>query len=280
MEEQVNEAVKTSLKLALEEEAKASRRARQDLIQENELLRVQLRSSRQRQQALEAENEALKTLLQCTEVLGMPITPWSQGGASDGRASEPAAEEETVATDPESSESELTVEPSGEAVASKGKALRKAAAKRAARRQSAAEKPKVEVVRKFSFAERDFQGPNGTVGHNEHGIEKESADSLVDLGDGVVVVVVVVDRKSARCRRPKFYRTSSAMLETSMKFRLARRSSDSSVMDVIDWKTRMADLQGIMSRLAEVDPTKNRGASLLSKLRCSTSSIFTAGDPS
>lgn len=32
-----------------------------------------------------------------------------------------------------------------------------------------------------------------------------------------------------------------------MKFRLARRSSDSSVMDVIDWKTRMADLQGIMS---------------------------------
>lgn len=50
--------------------------------------------------------------------------------------------EETVATDPESSESELTVEPSGEAVASKGKALRKAAAKRAARRQSAAEKPK------------------------------------------------------------------------------------------------------------------------------------------
>ena len=51
----------------------------------------------------------------------------------------------------------------------------------------------------------------------------------------------------------------------------------SSVMDVIDWKTRMADLQGIMSRLAEVDPTKNRGASFLSKLRCSTSSIFTAG---
>ena len=33
----------------------------------------------------------------------------------------------------------------------------------------------------------------------------------------------------------------------------------SSVMDVIDWKTRMADLQGIMSRLAEVDPTKNQG---------------------
>lgn len=32
----------------------------------------------------------------------------------------------------------------------------------------------------------------------------------------------------------------------------------SSVMDVIDWKTRMADLQGIMSRLAE-DPTKNEG---------------------
>ena len=106
-------------------------------------------------------------------------------GASDGRASEPAAEahvvlitwmpaqsehflaflaskksvflnfilsnedtqhrrftEEAVATDPESSESELTVEPCGEAVASKGKALRKAAAKRAARRQSAAEKPK------------------------------------------------------------------------------------------------------------------------------------------
>ena len=30
---------------------------------------------------------------------------------------------------------------------------------------------------RFSFAERDFQGPNGTVGHNEHGIEKESADS-------------------------------------------------------------------------------------------------------
>jgi len=29
-------------------------------------------------------------------------------------------------------------------------------------------------------------------------------------------------------------------------------------MDVIDWKTRMADLQGIMSRLAE-DPTKNQG---------------------
>lgn len=50
--------------------------------------------------------------------------------------------EETVATDPESSESELPVESSGEAVASKGKALRKAAAKRAARRQSAAEKPK------------------------------------------------------------------------------------------------------------------------------------------
>ena len=110
-------------------------------------------------------------------------------GASDGRASEPAAEahvvlitwmpaqdstrsdhflaflaskkwvflnfiwlnedtqhrrftEEAVATDPESSESELTVESSGEAVASKGKALRKAAAKRAARRQSAPEKPK------------------------------------------------------------------------------------------------------------------------------------------
>ena len=30
---------------------------------------------------------------------------------------------------------------------------------------------------RFSFAERDFQAPNGTVGHNEHGIEKESADS-------------------------------------------------------------------------------------------------------
>ena len=162
--------------------------------------------------------------------------------------------EEAVATDPESVDSsELTVESSGAAVASKGKALRKAAAKRAARRQSAPEKPKagggekklasfleepycfywyltlfvfllsysVNSLRaelfgkrfwhglckaqlsqlrwkwfgsslaiccrcfvllqwnhlRFSFAERDFQGPNGTVGHNEHGIEKESADS-------------------------------------------------------------------------------------------------------
>lgn len=38
------------------------------------------------------------------------------------------------------------------------------------------------------------------------------------------------------------------MLDTSVKFRLARRTSDScGVLDVVDWKTRMADLQGIMS---------------------------------
>ena len=50
--------------------------------------------------------------------------------------------QEEAATDPES-ESELMESKSGEALASKAKALRKAAAKRAARRSSAPEKPKV-----------------------------------------------------------------------------------------------------------------------------------------
>ena len=58
----VKQAVKTSLKLALEEEAKASRRARQDLIQENELLR---RESRGRWQ----EGKCVISIVRFTEIM-------------------------------------------------------------------------------------------------------------------------------------------------------------------------------------------------------------------
>lgn len=42
--------------------------------------------------ALRCLRKALKTLLQCTEVLGMPITPWSQGGFSGSSGLEMTSE--------------------------------------------------------------------------------------------------------------------------------------------------------------------------------------------
>eukprot|EP00435_Cladocopium_sp_Y103_P021825 s1418_g5.t1 len=228
------QAVKTSLKLALEEEAKASRRARQDLVQENELLRVQLRSARQRQQAVEAENEALKTLLRCSEVLGAKA--WIPG-ATSSRASEPTEEVPSS----ESEESPPEAEASN-ADALPLKASRRARAARARRGKAVQEKPKVELVRKFSFAERDFQsnGPNGTAAA-EHGMDQKGCPRVQLHFTGYMKIIGA------------FYMhvnlgLNSAMLDTSVKFRLARRTSDScGVLDVVDWKTRMADLQGIMS---------------------------------
>lgn len=63
----VKQAVKTSLKLALEEEAKASRRARQDLIQENELLRPRSRTG------MWQEGKCVISIVSLTEIVSLHI---------------------------------------------------------------------------------------------------------------------------------------------------------------------------------------------------------------
>ncbi|CAK9051280.1 Uncharacterized protein SCF082_LOCUS28156 [Durusdinium trenchii] len=78
LDAQIQEAVQQQLRVALDEEARAARRARQNLVEENQLLRTQLRSARQRQHCLEVENGALKTMLSCFEALGPPPSS-SQG---------------------------------------------------------------------------------------------------------------------------------------------------------------------------------------------------------
>jgi len=66
----VKQAVKTSLKLALEEEAKASRRARQDLIQENELLRRESRGMWQ-------QGKCVISIVRFTEIMSWHLSDFA-----------------------------------------------------------------------------------------------------------------------------------------------------------------------------------------------------------
>ncbi|CAJ1348790.1 unnamed protein product, partial [Effrenium voratum] len=264
-QEMIQEEVQRQLSIALEEEAKAARRARQDLQLENELLRSQLRGERQRLQALQAENSALRTLLRC-EVLGpLPsFSPEIRGEqAKQMIPAEPAPEEARPLTPPPE----------------------KARRPRPRRRE---EKPK-DVGRKLSFAERDFvPGPAA-------GAERAAGENP-DAGRGGEENRAAGERQSGRQAKPEdedwfpnafqafreqpgkaagwerrsdfraigeaFLRMGDwlrargypvphvPMLDTMRKFRLARdrrRDSDPRQVDVQDWTTHMADLQGIMS---------------------------------
>lgn len=71
----VKQAVKTSLKLALEEEAKASRRARQDLIQENELLRRESRGMWQ-------QGKCVISIVRFTEIMSWHLSDSLWQGAA------------------------------------------------------------------------------------------------------------------------------------------------------------------------------------------------------
>eukprot|EP00913_Durusdinium_trenchii_P000807 g754.t1 len=176
LDAQIQEAVQQQLRVALDEEARAARRARQNLVEENQLLRTQLRSARQRQHCLEVENGALKTMLSCFEALGPPPSS-SQGAASDGFPESPAGE----APDPDLEESDMS-------------------------------------------------------GNNQQ-------EPLVPRSSSVTRKKV--SRKVAGRAKPKAGRAHGHAFP-SMTSRL-RRMSESHVFDINDWKTRMADLQGIMS---------------------------------
>ncbi|CAK9056835.1 unnamed protein product [Durusdinium trenchii] len=164
LDAQIQEAVQQQLRVALDEEARAARRARQNLVEENQLLRTQLRSARQRQHCLEVENGALKTMLSCFEALGPPPSS-SQGAASDGFPESPAGE----APDPDLEESDMSGNNQQEPLVPRSSSVTR---KKVSRKVAGRAKPKVELARKISFAERDFKGTdeaNGAIVEKEEG---------------------------------------------------------------------------------------------------------------